>query len=80
MTHETLTQREQVLNHLRNVGPLSQMECTRLFCATRLSAIVFDLRSDGYEIDMERKYSSKGRPFGLYHLVTEQRDMFGESK
>ena len=71
------SQKEIVLNHLRNIGPLSQLECTKRYLFTRLSAIVFDLRKDGHEIMMNRKSSKNGKSYGEYQLCEGQQDLFG---
>lgn len=46
-----MTKTQAVLNHLREHGSITSMEAIELFGATRLSAIIFNLRKRGYEID-----------------------------
>lgn len=41
----------EVLNHLKEHGSITSMEAIDMFGATRLSAIVFNLRKRGYEIE-----------------------------
>ena len=41
---------KQVLEHLQNYGTIESMQAINLYGATRLSAIVFDLRKRGYDI------------------------------
>lgn len=46
------TQKEAVLNHLKTQGSITSMEAINNYGATRLSAIIFDLRyKDGYMIE-----------------------------
>lgn len=45
-----LTQYDRVLEHLQKNGKLSQKTAIRLFGAYRLSAIIYTLRKDGYNI------------------------------
>lgn len=45
-----VTQRQQVLDHLRTQGSITSWEAITLFRATRLSGIIYDLRKDGYPI------------------------------
>lgn len=45
-----LTQYDRVLDHLQRNGKLSQKQAIRLFGAYRLSAIIYRLRKDGYNI------------------------------
>ena len=40
-----------VLEHMREHGSITQMEATELFGATRLGAIVFNLRKRGHDIE-----------------------------
>lgn len=42
-----------VLDHMKEHGSITQMEAIELFGATRLSAIIFNLRRKGYEITSE---------------------------
>lgn len=45
-----VTQRQQVLNHLKTNGSITSWEAITLFRATRLSGIIFSLRKSGYAI------------------------------
>lgn len=55
-----LTQYDRVLAHLQRNGKLSQKQAIRLFGAYRLSAIIYRLRKDGYNISSTFK-SGKNR-------------------
>lgn len=46
----TVTQRQQVLDHLKTQGSITSWEAITLFRATRLSGIIFALRKAGYPI------------------------------
>lgn len=46
----TVTQRQQVLNHLKTNGTITSWEAITLFRATRLSGIIYSLRKSGYPI------------------------------
>ena len=41
----------RILKHLQNFGSITSFDAIRKFGATRLSAVIFDLRQDGYIID-----------------------------
>lgn len=41
----------KVLEHLKNHGCITSLEAIELYGATRLSAIIFNLRNRGYQID-----------------------------
>lgn len=45
-----MNQINDVLNHLKEHGSITSLEAIRLYGATRLSSIIFDLRKRGYRI------------------------------
>lgn len=45
------TKTSEVLNRLREHGSITSMEAFELFGATRLSAIIFNLRRKGHHIE-----------------------------
>ena len=48
-----MTQKEAILNVLKSGESISSFEAFREFGITRLSAIIFDLRKQGYNIESE---------------------------
>lgn len=40
----------QVLNHLKQFGTIESMQAINLYGATRLAAIIFDLKKQGHDI------------------------------
>ena len=48
---EKTTKHKQVLKHLIKYGSIDSWTAIELYGATRLSAIIFNLRKKGYEID-----------------------------
>lgn len=78
-----LTQREMVLMHLKTVGSITTWQAFREYGATRLSAIIFDLKKAGHEItgDFETSTNRFGQPvtFKRYKLEeqTEKQSKFG---
>lgn len=42
---------KKVLEHLKEHGNITSLEAIELFGATRLSAIIFNLRKQGYSIE-----------------------------
>lgn len=55
-----MTQKERILEHLKTKGKLSQKRAINLYGAYRLSAIIWLLKQDGYEIETSYK-SGKNR-------------------
>ena len=60
------TQKMQVLNHIRKIGPISQLECTRLYGSTRLAAIIHNLRKEGHAILTDTITTESGARYGRY--------------
>lgn len=50
-----MTQKEAVLNHLLSGKELSSIEAISLYGATRLGAIIFNLKKEGYIINSRRE-------------------------
>lgn len=70
-----VSQKEKVLNHLQNHRCITSMEAFSKYGATRLSAIIFDLKKEGYLIkatNVTRK-NSDGNVcnYAEYSLMTE---------
>lgn len=55
-----ITQYDRVLDHLMKNGRISQKRAIELYGAYRLSAVVYNLRKDGYNITTNYK-SGKNR-------------------
>ncbi len=70
-----VTQKTEVLKHLRNHNGITSMEAFQLYGVTRLSAKIYELRHDGYVIDNidEHTKNRYGHPctYVRYVLVSE---------
>ena len=55
-----MTQEQAVRNHIINNGSITQAQAVRLYGCYRLSARIYDMRKDGYEIATQYK-TSKNR-------------------
>lgn len=51
MNEKKVNKTEKVLNHLKEHGTITSLEAIEKYGATRLSAIIFNLRKRGYKID-----------------------------
>ena len=51
MSEKKFNKTEKVLEHLKEYGTITSLEAIDLYGATRLSAIIFNLRNRGYKID-----------------------------
>lgn len=70
-----MTKTQKVLNHLRENGSITSWEAIQQYGATRLSAIIFNLRKKGIEIKSEMvqftdKYGDNST-FAKYVLISE---------
>ncbi len=60
----------KVLEHLLSGKSITSWEAIKLYKATRLSAIIFDLRAKGYNIHSEKEYNEvTGTNFARYVLL-----------
>lgn len=72
MSEKKTSKKEKVLEHLKKNGSITSLEAIDLYGATRLSAIIFNLRKEGYNIDtldlpFVDRYGTKSH-FGKYVL------------
>jgi hypothetical protein len=65
-------QRERVLTHLQSNKRLTSWEAFEKFRVTRLSAIIFNLRDDGYGIISHRVKGGDGARYVAYELQPEE--------
>ena len=73
------TQKELILKHLQEHGSITSMEAFTLFGATRLSAIIYDLRrKDGYNITSELE-KVKTRQGHITHIARYSLKQRGEN-
>ena len=67
---------KEVLKHLQTYGTITSMEAINLFSATRLSAIIFNLKKKGYNITSVDKVTTDKYgnrvPYSEYHLNNNQ--------
>ena len=61
------SQKSLVLYHLKNDNGITPLEALNKFGAFRLSAIIFDLKKDGYDIDTEI-IKNGGKHYANYKL------------
>ena len=67
-----MSQKDEVLNHLKKGLSITSWEAIHKFRATRLSAIIYDLRKAGYTIITENLVNEKtGKRYGSYTLIKE---------
>ena len=59
-----MTQEQRILEYLKVFGSITSWEAIKEFGATRLSAVIYNLRNKGYNI--ETRYVTKKNRFGEY--------------
>lgn len=57
MKENKVTQKQLVLGHLLEFGCITPNEAIYKYHITRLGAVIFDLKKDGYAIETEKKSS-----------------------
>ena len=67
-----------VLHHLQVNKKITSLEAIKLYRATRLSAIIYNLRRRGYNISTEYKpfkdiYGHSAR-YGIYHYLEKEEE------
>lgn len=70
LTREKPTQKEQVLNHLRKYGFITNFDALTNYRICRLSAIIKDLRNESYNIATLLQ-NGKVNKYGIYVLLAE---------
>lgn len=75
---QRMTKTEAVLRWLQSNASISSMEAIKEFGATRLSAIIFNLRKRGYDIEMVwcegRDRFGNPMRYGRYYLINSPAD------
>lgn len=51
-----MAQKQRVLDYIREFGGISSLEAFNDLGVTRLSAVIFDLKEDGYEFDTKTEH------------------------
>jgi|11_taG_2_1085331.scaffolds.fasta_scaffold03773_16 hypothetical protein len=64
-----LTQNEQILNHLKNGKSITPLEALQEYGCFRLSARIYNLRLDGYNI-ITNNITENGKTFAEYTLLS----------
>lgn len=62
---------DDILNHLENIGPLTPLDALRHYGCFRLSARIYDLRQQGYEIESKR-ITKRKKTIAQYTLIGEK--------
>ena len=63
-----MTQKREVLQHLRRTGALTPLEAIGVYGIFRLAARINDLRGDGHSINTEIRRDTKGRSYASYSI------------
>lgn len=66
------TQRARILAHLQGGKSITPLEALNLYGCFRLGARIWDLRNEGYDIEMELVKNQNGKRFACYHLKNNE--------
>ena len=64
-THKPTTKTSKVLSHLQKYGHITSWDAITLYNATRLSAIIFNLKKEGYIIKSTNE-KGEGSHWAIY--------------
>lgn len=57
----------QIINHLKRYGSITSLEAIEMYGATRLSAIIYNLRKQGYNIEtMKMQFTDRYGNYSTY--------------
>lgn len=69
-----MTQKQKVKEYIEKHGSITSFEAFRELYVTRLSAVIFDLRNEGENIECEMVHPTKGVSYGRYYYGTSKVD------
>ena len=69
------TQEDMVLDYIKKHGSITSWEAFMKLNITRLSGRIYDLREQGYDIDMNYETSVNGTRWGVYTLKEENNEI-----
>jgi hypothetical protein len=68
-----MNQREQILHYLKQGNKLTSWEAIHKFRATRLSAIIYNLKKNGYDIIAVMQTADNGKRYAEYTLISQNK-------
>ena len=66
---DNMSQKQEVLNHLKTGAHITPLEAIGLYGIYRLAARIFELRSEGHNITTDVQQDRRGRPYSRYRLA-----------
>lgn len=64
-----MSQRDQIIKHLKDFGSISPLEAGHVYGIARLASRVDELRQAGYRIVTHMKQDAKGRRYASYEFA-----------
>lgn len=71
-TKKKLTQEDKVLAYMQQHGSITSWDAFVNLKITRLSGRIYDLREQGYDIDMNYEKNAEGARYGVYTLKEDR--------
>jgi len=68
---EFASQKKQIRNHLLSGKHITQLDALKLYGCLRLSAVIYDLRAEGWPIVMEKLQVAPRKRVGDYYIKPE---------
>jgi hypothetical protein len=70
-----MSQIEQVLTYLKKGNSITSLEAIHKFRCTRLSAVIYSLREQGYTIIAQNLLGKNGKRYAEYTLIKENNNV-----
>lgn len=66
-----MSQESDIIYHLKNIGPITQLECLNKYGCFRLASRINNLRQEGYNIITDT-VESNGKRFASYRIAPKE--------
>lgn len=67
-----VTQKDRILDHLKSGASLTPLEALQLYGSMRLSAVIHDLKKEGWDIHTDMVFdAASGKSYARYKLIAK---------
>jgi Helix-turn-helix domain len=65
-----MTKKKQIENHLKRRTPITSFQAFTLYAVTRLAAVIFKLRQEGWKIESVDRKATDGTVYAEYYYIS----------
>ena len=69
------SQKTRILKHLEDGRSITPLDALNLFGCFRLSAVIFDLKEEGHDIQTKMVTNQNGKKFASYTLLSKDGEL-----